>query len=319
MARRLPPLNALRAFEAAARHLSFTKAAEELAVTPAAISHQVKALEEFYGVPLFRRLTRALLLTDAGQAALPLLREGFDLLAAAAERLQAQQQTNVLTISVAPSFGAKWLVPRLDRFRAACPDIDVRIDANDKLVDFARQGVDMGLRFGRGDYPGMRTDLLFSAEQTTVSPVCSPKLLEGPNPLCVPGDLQHHTLLHLDWDPEVDAVPNWRMWLLAAGLDDIDPNRGPRFSMITMVLQAAIEGHGVALAEDVIAANDVEAGRLVRPFELSLSDPMNFAYYIVSPEATADHPKIAAFRDWVLAEACPEQAAEESEIGEPVS
>ena len=183
----------------------------------------------------------------------------------------------------------------------------IRVDElNDKLVDFARQGVDMGLRFGRGNYPGMRTDLLFSADQTTVSPVCSPRLLEGPNPLREPEDLRHHTLLHLDWDPEVDAVPNWRMWLLAAGLEGIDPNRGPRFSLITMVLQAAIEGHGVALAEDVIAANDVETGRLVRPFELSLSDPMNFAYYIVSPEANADHPKIAAFRDWVLREACPD-------------
>ncbi len=308
MARRLPPLNALRAFEAAARHLSFTKAAEELNVTPAAVSHQVKALEGYVGTPLFRRLTRALLLTDAGQAALPGLSEGFDRLAEAAAQLSARDGEGLLTISVAPSFGAKWLVPRLERFRAAHPEIDVRIDANDRVIDMAREAVDVGLRFGSGRYPGYRVDRLFSTEQVRSFPVCSPKLLEGPHGLETPDDLRHHTLLHQDWSQASEASPDWRMWLLAAGVRDIDPARGPRFSQTSMAVQAAIEGQGVALAEEVIVAGDLASGRLVRPFELSLSDPLHFAYYVASPEAAAEQPKVAAFRAWVLAEACDQQA-----------
>ncbi len=308
MTRRLPPLNALRAFEAAARHLSFTKAAEELHVTPAAISHQVKALEDTVGAPLFRRLTRALLLTDAGQAALPGLSEGFDRLAEAAAHLSARDSEGLLTISVAPTFGAKWLVPRLERFRAAHPEIDVRIDANDRVIDMAREGVDIGLRFGSGRYPGYRVDPLFAAERVRSFPVCSPKLLEGPPGLGTPDDLRHHTLLHLDWSQAGEAAPDWRMWLLAAGVRDLDPTRGPRFSQTIMALQAAIAGQGVALAEEIIVADDLANGRLVRPFALSLSDPLHFAYYVASPQATAERPKVAAFRDWVLAEACDRQA-----------
>ena len=195
MARSLPPLNSLRAFEAAARHLSFTKAAGELNVTPAAISHQIKALEEFLGVVLFRRLTRALRLTDAGQAAFPKVREGFDKLAEAVEILRAEEESKVLTVSVSPSFGAKWLVPRLDRFRAAHPDLEIRIDATDRLADFQGDNVDVALRYGMGNYPGLLVDKLFGAEMV---PVCSPDLLDGPQPLQRPQDLAHHTLLHLD-------------------------------------------------------------------------------------------------------------------------
>ena len=304
MTRRLPPLNALRAFEAAARHLSFTKAAEELHVTPAAISQQVKALEDHLGVKLFRRLTRALLLTDEGQAALPSLREGFDKLAEAMEHVREREATGVLTVSVPPSFGAKWLVPRLDRFRAAHPDIDVRIDAADQLVEFAREGVDMALRYGRGDYPGLRVDMLFTEE---ASPVCSPRLLEGQRTLREPADLRHHTLLHVDWKMQSEAAPNWRMWLRAAGVHDIDPGRGPRFSIEIMVVQAALESHGVALTGSVLVADDLAAGRLVRPFDLSIPAPLNFSYYVVSPEATADQPRIVAFREWVMLEAAKAQ------------
>ena len=298
--RRLPPLNALRAFEAAARHLSFAKAAEELNVTPAAISHQVKALEDYCQVKLFRRLTRALLLTDAGQAALPGLREGFDRLAEAAERLQSARPGNVLTISVAPSFGAKWLVPRLDRFRARHPEYEVRIDATDHTVDFSREAVDVGLRYGRGNYPGLRADALLTEVST---PVCSPRLLEGERALRAPEDLRHHTLLHVSWQTEDDSAPNWRMWLLAAGVRDVDPTRGLSFNQETLAIQAAIEGQGVALTGSVLAGDDLAAGRLVRPFELSLCDPVDFGYYIVSPEETAGHPKVAAFRGWILDEA----------------
>jgi LysR family glycine cleavage system transcriptional activator len=316
MDRHLPPLNALRAFESAARHLSFTKAAAELHVTPAAISHQIGALEAFYGVQLFRRLTRALLLTEAAQAALPALRDGFDRLAEGAERLRAHQKGGALTVSVAPSFAAKWLVPRLQGFREAHPDIELRIDANDLVVDFARDNVDIGLRYGRGDYPGLQVDRLLAEE---VAPVCSPRLMEGPNPLRAPADLRHHVLLHVDWKVMSESSPNWRMWLLAAGAPEVDATRGPRFSMESMAVQAAIEGQGVALTSMVLAADDIRAGRLVRPFEISLGRPESFAYYVVAPQWKATQPKIKAFRDWVIAESRRAQAPDEAAPAQAVA
>jgi len=300
MKRQLPPLNALRAFEAAGRHLSFRKAAEELGVTPAAISHQVKTLEEYCGAPLFRRLTRALLLTDAGQAALPLLGEGLDNLEEAAAGMRSQEDTPLLTVSVSPSFAAKWLVPRLDRFRAAYPDYDIRVDATDRVIDFAREPADVAIRYGGGDYPGLRADCLMSEVS---SPVCSPRLLEGGQPLRTPEDLRHHTLLHVDWQREDEAAPSWRMWLLAAGARDVNPTRGQRFNQESMAVQVAIEGHGVALGSNVLVADDIVAGRLIRPFDLSLADPLDFFYYVVCPEESANRPKVAAFRAWVIAEA----------------
>lgn len=297
MARPLPPLNALRAFESAGRHLSFTKAAAELNVTPAAIGHQVKALEELLEVPLFRRLTRALRLTDAGQAALPTLSQGFDKLAQGVEQMRADRESGVLTISVSPSFGAMWLVPRLERFRSRHPDIEIRIDGTDRRVDVARDDADVALRYGPGGYSGVRVDWLFGQVNT---PVCSPALLSGEHPLRQPDDLRHHTLLHIDWK---DAEASWRMWLLAAGLHDIDPTRGPRFSMENMAVQAALDGHGVALIGDMLVADELAAGRLVRPFDLSLSTQLTFSYYLLSAKGSAEQPKVAAFRDWLLEEA----------------
>jgi LysR family transcriptional regulator, glycine cleavage system transcriptional activator len=299
MARNLPPLNSLRAFEAAARHLSFTKAAEELHVTPAAISHQIKGLEDQLGVPLFRRLTRALRLTEAGQAALPPLRDGFDKLADAVDLLRAHEEGGTITVSIEPSFAAKWLVPRLDRFHAAQPDLEVRLDATDKLADFQRDNVDLAVRYGSGDYPGIEVERLLSEE---IFPVCSPKLLNGPAPLAQPDDLRHHRLLHLDWNQESLTAPTWRMWLLAAGIHDIDFTRGPVFSMNSLALQAAIEGQGVALASRLLAADDLEVGRLVMPFDLSVCDPLDFAYYVVIPKRTANLPKVVAFRTWLMGE-----------------
>ncbi|MCG8695193.1 MAG: transcriptional regulator GcvA, partial [Minwuiales bacterium] len=297
MARPLPPLNALRAFESAGRHLSFTKAAAELNVTPAAVSHQVKALEELLGVPLFRRLTRALRLTDAGRAALPTLSQGFDTLAQGVEQVRAHSESGVLTVSVSPSFGAMWLVPRLERFRIRHPDIEIRIDGTDRLVDLARDDADVALRYGPGGYKGVRVDWLFSQVNT---PVCSPVLLSGEHPLRRPDDLRHHTLLHIDWK---DAEASWRMWLLAAGLHDIDPTRGPRYTMESMAVQAALDGHGVALVGDMLVADHLESGRLVRPFDPSLSTPLSFAYYLLSAQSSAAQPKVAAVRDWPLVEA----------------
>ncbi len=300
MFRSLPPLNALRAFEAAARHLSFSKAAEELGVTPAAVSHQIKGLEDILGVVLFRRLTRALVLTEAAQGALPALREGFAKLAEANERLRARRDSGVLTVSVGPSFAAKWLVPRLENFQRAAPGLDLRLDANDLLVDLNRGEVDVAVRYGRGDYPGLRADCLFDER---FAPVCAPGLMAGPHPLRQPGDLRHHTLLHLDWRMEDPTAPNWRMWLLAAGVGGIDATKGPRFNMESVLVQAAISGQGVALASHALVQDDLAQGRLVKPFKLSVSDRGGFCYYVVSAKARAEEAKVAAFRDWILAEA----------------
>ncbi len=291
MARRLPPLNAVRAFEAAARHLSFTKAAEELHVTQAAVSHQVKTLEQHLGLKLFRRLNRALVLTEAGQAYLPPVRRIFDQLYEATKRLTEHEARGKLTVSVLPSFAARWLVPRLGRFVKTYPEIDIRVAPSETLADFAREDVDVGIRYGRGRYPGLRTDRLMTED---IFPVCSPVLLQGSHPLRRPTDLKHHVLLH------DDDHGDWRTWLLAAGVEDVDPTRGPVFTDSSMLVQAAVEGQGVALARGALAADDLASGRLVRPFMLSL--PAEFAYYVVCPETTADQPKVVAFREWLLQE-----------------
>jgi LysR family transcriptional regulator, glycine cleavage system transcriptional activator len=292
MSRRLPPLNALRAFEAAARHLSFTRAADELHVTQTAISHQIKALEERLGVRLFRRLPRGLLLTEEAQRYLPPIRDAFHLIAAATEQLGAGSSSGRLTVSVLPSFAAKWLVPRLGRFRATYPDLDLRISASSQLVDFVRDDVDIAIRMGRGRYPGLRVDRLFGESMLLV---CAPKLLTGAHPLRRPEDLREQVLLH------DDDHTGWQLWLELAGVEGVDPTRGPIFTDSAMVVQAAAEGQGVALARRVLAAGDLAAGRLVQPFEVSL--PHDLAYYLVSPEATAEQPRIRAFRAWLLAEA----------------
>lgn len=295
--RRLPPLNALRAFEAAARHLSFARAAAELHVTPAAISHQVKSIEDWLGVRLFKRLNRAVRLTEAGQACLPLLREGFDRLAEAMARARAPRGGGAVTVSVAPSFGAKWLVPRLDRFRERHPDIDLRISASMQLVDFARDDVQAALRYGTGRYPGLHVEFLM---RTEVFPVCSPKLLKGPTALRAPADLARHTLLHDETGLSDPSTPDWPMWLRAAGVTGVDAARGLRFSFASMALDAALAGRGVALAQSVLVADDIAAGRLVKPFALSF--PVDFAYYFVClPDAMQD-TRVRALRDWVVDE-----------------
>lgn len=298
MSRRIAPLNALRAFEAAARHLSFTKAAEELNVTPAAISHQIKTLEDHCGAPLFRRLTRSLLLTDQGQAALPVLREGFDMLAAASLQLARRRDDNVLTVSAAPSIAGKWLVTRLERFRARHPDIDVRLDATNRVTDFERDGVDLVIRYGGGDYPGLHVEPLLS---TSVFPVCSPGLLENGPPLDLPEDLARHTLLHVDWASQNATWPSWSMWLLAAGVKGVEVERGPRFNDAGLVMQTAIAGQGVALGTDILVADDLAAGRLVRLFEICV--PIEFGYHIVIPREKTETSKVAAFANWLHEEA----------------
>ena len=303
MRHRLPPLNALRAFEAAARHMSFSKAADELHVTPAAVSHQIKTLEEHVGMPLFRRLNRGLLLTEAGQLFLPGLRDGFDRLAEAVDRLRALEAGGELTVSMPPSFAAKWLVPRLERFTSLHPDIDVRISASMELVDFRRDRVDAAVRFGFGRWPDLEIEKLFAE---TAAPICSPRLLQGPHPLRTPADLRHHTLLHDD-SIIFHSGPDWRMWLKAAGVEGVDPLRGPRFSHAEHALQAAADGAGVVLGRLTLAAADIVAGRLLLPFELSL--PVRPAYFLVLPKASSRPRRVVAFRDWLLAEAARERGA----------
>ncbi len=301
---RLPSLNALRAFEAVARHLNLTRAAEELHVTPAAVSHQVKALEEDLGVPLLRRVRREFFLTDAAQAGLPALREAFDLLGDAVERMRSELPDRLLTISVLPSFAVSWLVPRLSRFKAQHPEIDVRLDTNDRVVDLRREGIDLGIRFGAGDYPGLEVDRLLDEE---IFPVCSPSLLEGPQPLKTPEDLRHHSLLHVDWTPFMKETGDWKLWLMAAGLDEVvDVSRGPRFSHTNLALQAAVHGQGVVIGSQALAADDLAAGRLVRPFGMSVQ--LNFCYFVVTTPATARLPKVAAFKDWLLREAAGQES-----------
>lgn len=292
--RSMMPLNALRAFEAAARHLSFKKAAEELSVTPAAVSHQIKALEDSLGVPMFYRLTRALQLTDAGREALPLVTQGLECLGDAVDVIKTHLDSNLLTISVSPSFGSLWLVPRLDQFRQLHPNIEIRLDGTDRLVDVAEGEADVAIRYGPGGYAGVQCDLMFGQRNT---PVCSPDLLEGEKPVRQASDLAHHTLLHIDWK---DAEASWQMWLLAAGLSDINGHRGPRFTHESMAVQAAVEGQGVALVGDRLVADHLASGQLVAPFHTNLKVPLTFSYHLLTRKGAVEHPKVAVFRTWLL-------------------
>ena len=293
MPRKLPPLNALRAFEAAARHLSFTRAAEELHVTQAAVSHQVKSLEDYLGIKLFRRFNRSLLLTDEGQTYMPGLTKAFDILDDSTRRLAKKEAGGPLTVSVLPSFAARWLVARLGHFRRSHPEVDLRIDPTADLADFTHGDVDVGIRYGKGDYPGLHSDRLMEED---IFPVCSPTLLEGEHPLKHPEDLAYHTLLH------DDGHGDWRTWLLANQVGNVEPTRGTVFTDSSMLVEAAKRGQGVALARSVLAADDIDAGSLIRPFGEN-STPSEYAYYIVCPEDTANLPKIKAFREWLLKEA----------------
>ncbi len=294
----MPPLTALRAFEAAARHLSYTRAAEELSVTTAAVSHQVKALEAFLGVSLVVRDGRGIALTEAGRACLPALSEGFARLSEAVDTVRSRSGAGPLTVRATPSFASKWLVPRLDRFTANHPEIDVRISASRRPVDFAHEDVDLSIAYSNGQRDNVQVDLVL---RTAVFPVCAPQLLEGEHPLRTPADLRHHVLLQHDAPYRDEASPSWETWLRAVGVFDSVPIRGPHFDRAALVIDEAIAGHGVALARSALVADDLRAGKLVRLFDLGFAD--HFAYYLYMPAYKAEMPKVAAFRDWLLAEA----------------
>ncbi len=300
MTRNITALRALRAFEASAKRLSFTKAAHDMAVTPAAISHQIKELEEQIGAPLFVRTSRRMKLTPEGELLYAATREALEGLAAALSRIRKRSKQSQLKVTASPSIAAKWLVPRIDRFLALHPGADVRIDVSQAVLDFDRDDVDVAIRFGTGDYPGVRVDRLFDE---IIYPVCSPRLLEGSKPLREPRDLLQHNLIHLDWQAQGTVWPNWRMWMLAAGIHEFDDTRGLHFGQTSLALQAAIDGHGIALGESSLIGDDIAAGRLVKPFELSLRAPKQFAYFVISPEVTTGSPLVRAFHDWVVAEA----------------
>jgi LysR family glycine cleavage system transcriptional activator len=289
--RRLPPLNAIKAFEAAARSESFTRAAEELCVTPGAVSHQVKALEQRLGVRLFRRERQRLLLTEPGREYLGVVRDALDRIALGTARLVRRQGSGVLTVSTSPDFAAKWLVNRLGRFAETHPEIDLRISATAHHVDFAREEVDLAVRHGDGDWPGLHVVRLCPER---LFPVCSPRLVAGRNRISGASDLLKFPLLRLE------DSKTWARWFEAAGVRDPVP-RGPVLDRASMLIDAAVDGQGVALARTALAAWDLINGRLVRPVDISLR--MANTYWVVCPGAASDVPKIAAFRDWLLAEA----------------
>ena len=298
MSGHLPPLSALRAFEAAARLVSFSRAADELHVTPAAVSHQIHALEQDLGVKLFNRLNRSIELTASARVLLPGLTEAFAGIQSSVRRLRAHNDTGTLTVTASPSFAAKWLVLRLHRFQEQCLDVDVRISATDDLVDLTKGDFDIAIRYGTGNYLGLEVELLFTNE---VFPACSPQLLANGPPLRAPDDLPLHNLIHdqaIERDP---LVPTWPMWLKAAGVKNVPAATGLSFNNMHLAMDAAIAGHGVVLAQSTIAAADLAAGRLVRLFSLALPD--QFAYYIVTAPGTLERPKIRAFRDWLRCEA----------------
>ena len=303
------PLTALRAFEAAARLSSFRLAAEELHVTPAAISQQVKALEDLLDTRLFHRKNRGLALTEAGRAGLPALREGFHELAEGMRRMREADASASLKVWTAPSFAAKWLMPRLGGFVERHPGIELSVHASAEFTDSSTSRVeltvermqtddiDVAIRFGRGHYPYCRVERLMNA---AVSPLCSPALANDPErPLAEPADLAHHTLLHDDTPYE--GRPDWAGWFDAAGVEGVDPRRGLRFNSVLLALAAAVGGRGVALSIEQLAEDDIANGRLVRPFSQTLA--LDSAYYVISRTDAEDDPKVVAFREWLLEEA----------------
>jgi LysR family glycine cleavage system transcriptional activator len=292
MIRRLPQLNALKSFEAAARHESFTRAAEELCVTQGAVSQQVKSLEADLGIKLFNRERQRLVITDAGQQYLLVVRDALDRIALGTERLLQRQNVGVLTVSTSPDFAAKWLVHRLGRFAEAYPAIDLRVSATLHHVDFAREDVDLAVRHGDGNWPGLDVARLCSE---LLFVVCSPKLLSGRQRLAKPQDVLKLPLLHLD------DHSNWTRWLEAAGVDSEKILHGPVLNRASMIIDAAVDGQGIALARTALAAWDLINGRLVTPLSTVL--PLTRSYWIVCPKAVSALPKIKTFRDWLLTEA----------------
>lgn len=297
MKRSMLPLNALRAFDAAARHMSFKLAADDLAVTPAAISQQIRSLEDFLGVELFRRTNRSLVLTETAQLSLAPLREAFEHMESAVDILTDSASSNILKVSVSPSFASKWLVPRLASYYARRPDAIVKIDSTMQLTDFQASDTDIAIRYGNGNYSGLFVEELL---KETVFPVCSPDLLKDCDPGTSACCVLEHTLIHDDSSIEDVSAPNWSMWLKAAGVSAPDGLPALHFNNHGLAIEAAVAGRGIALARSSIAEEDLKAGRLVKPFGEEV--PVNFAHYIVCPEDKLKHERVQDFVDWLRTE-----------------
>jgi len=301
MSKLLPGTRALRTFEAAARHLNFTRAADELGLTPAAVSHQIKEIEDQLDLVLFTRTSRTIRLTEAGNVLLEASIDALDLLNRAVSRARKMTRgTSLLKVTLDAQFATKWLMRRVDDFRQQKPGIELRFDITYDVRDFERDDVDIGIRFGTGKYPGIIAHRLF---ENIIIPVCSPALLASGPPLKEPRDLFNHTLAHIEWSRQGVTWPNWRMWMQAAGVDDFDDSRTLVFGSSTDATQAALDGNAVALADFAMVANDLSQGRLVRPFELGIKVAPEFAYFLVYPETARDDARVVAFREWLTEEA----------------
>lgn len=287
--RRLPNLTALRAFEAAARHGNFSRAAEEIHVTHGAISHQVRALEEELGVALFARHGKRIAITPQGERFAVTLRKAMTEIADAAAALQADSKQSRLTVTALTSFAARWLSPRLGRFIEQYPDMEVMLQASNHLTDFVRESVDIAIRFGRGNYPGLASEKIMD---DYYYPVASPRFNGGKLPR-TPQKLSQHSLLRCEAEP-------WAPWFRAAGLDLPEPTGGLVFEDSSMLVRAAVEGHGIALARDAIASSDIETGALVRLFDIAIPCPQS--YYLVCPPEALKKPQVQRFREWLLTE-----------------
>jgi len=295
MKRSLLPLNALRAFDAAARHMSFKHAADDLSVTPAAISQQIRSLEDFLGVDLFRRTNRSLVLTEAAQMSLLPLKEGFERLEEAVDIIAGSKTSIVLKVSVSPSFASKWLVPRLASYYERRPDAIVKISATMQVTDFKAEDTDIAIRYGRGNYDGLQSEELL---RETLFPVCAPGLFDGE--AATPCAVLKHTLIHDDSSIEDESAPNWTMWLKAAGVTAPDGMPAIHFNNNALAIEAAVAGRGVALARSAIAEEDIKAGRLIKPFGEAV--PVNFAHHIVYPKEKIKNERVQDFIEWLREE-----------------
>ena len=306
--RHIPGTRALRTLIAAGKHLNFTRAADELGLTPAAVSFQIKEIEDQLGVRLFTRTSRTIRLTESGTLLCEAAADALDVMGRAVSKARkAARGTAQLKVTLDPQFATKWLMRRVEEFRKLHPHIDLRFDISYEVRDFEVDDIDVAIRFGAGKYPGLAAARLFD---NVIVPVCSPRLLTSGKPLKEPRDLLHHTLAHIEWSRQGVTWPNWRMWMAAAGVDEYDGSNTIVFGASSNAVDAAMAGDAVALADFAMVANDLSEGRLVRPFDLSIKVSPEYAYFLVYPEGTADDPRIIAFRDWILSETAALQESE---------
>ena len=300
MSRHLPGTRALRTFEAAARHLNFTRAADEVGLTPAAVSYQINQIEAQLGIVLFARTSRSIRLTPAGVVLFEATADALDMLRRAAHRARRVARGSAqLRVSTSARFATNWLLPKLPQWRTAHPELELSFDISDALRDFDTDDIDVAIRFGTGRYDGARSVRLLD---TTVVPVCSPALVESGVVFAHPRDLAAYTLCYVDWKTDGMVWPNWRMWMAAAGVDDFDDSRCVGFPDSSHVVQAVLDGDAVGLADLDMIGSDLARGRLVRLFDIGVPVAADYAYHLVYPERSSGDPRVTALREWLLGE-----------------